>query len=120
MLATAQPLDRAPTRRRCLSRAPMRSDARLSAAGLEHTLLSLVDHCLRSHPHGLSDAAFDSIFTGKKPANFAFEGYPWLVHRLTCKRTDHDNFHVHGYQVKARPLHRSPGTRLLPGVLLHV
>ncbi|MGJ7511466.1 phosphoketolase family protein [Variovorax sp. GT1P44] len=51
-----------------------------------------------AHPHGLSDAAFDSIFTADKPVIFAFHGYPWLIHRLTYKRTNHDNFHVHGYQ----------------------
>jgi len=51
-----------------------------------------------SHPHGLSDAAFDSIFTTDTPVIFAFHGYPSLVHRLTYKRTNHRNFHVHGYQ----------------------
>jgi xylulose-5-phosphate/fructose-6-phosphate phosphoketolase len=50
------------------------------------------------HPHGLSDSEFDSIFTTDKPVVFAFHGYPWLLHRLTYKRTNHDNFHVHGYQ----------------------
>jgi xylulose-5-phosphate/fructose-6-phosphate phosphoketolase len=49
------------------------------------------------HPHGLADAEFDSIFTTDKPVIFAFHGYPWLVHRLTYKRRNHDNFHVHGY-----------------------
>jgi xylulose-5-phosphate/fructose-6-phosphate phosphoketolase len=51
-----------------------------------------------AHPHGLSDAAFDSIFTTDTPVIFAFHGYPSLVHRLTYKRTNHRNFHVHGYQ----------------------
>ncbi|MBB3176816.1 phosphoketolase [Variovorax sp. Sphag1AA] len=51
-----------------------------------------------AHPHGLPDAEFDSIFTGDKPVIFAFHGYPWLIHRLTYKRTNHGNFHVHGYQ----------------------
>jgi xylulose-5-phosphate/fructose-6-phosphate phosphoketolase len=50
------------------------------------------------HPHALSDAAFDSIFTTDKPVIFAFHGYPWLIHRLIYRRTSHDNFHVHGYQ----------------------
>lgn len=50
------------------------------------------------HPHGLSDAEFDSIFTEDKPVIFAYHGYPWLIHRLTYRRTNHDNFHVHGYQ----------------------
>jgi len=51
-----------------------------------------------AHPHGMPDAAFDSIFTKDKPVIFAFHGYPWLIHRLTYRRTNHDNFHVHGYQ----------------------
>ncbi|APW39691.1 phosphoketolase [Rhodoferax koreense] len=51
-----------------------------------------------SHPHGLSDAAFDSIFTTDTPVIFAFHGYPSLVHRLTYKRANHRNFHVHGYR----------------------
>jgi len=50
------------------------------------------------HPHGLSDADFDSIFTTDKPVIFAFHGYPWLIHRLTYRRTNHDNFHVRGYR----------------------
>jgi xylulose-5-phosphate/fructose-6-phosphate phosphoketolase len=51
-----------------------------------------------AHPHGLSDLEFDSIFTTDKPVIFAFHGYPWLIHRLIYRRTNHDNFHVHGYQ----------------------
>ncbi len=50
------------------------------------------------HPHGLSDRDFDSLFTKDKPVIFAFHGYPGLVHKLTYKRTNHDNFHVHGYK----------------------
>ncbi len=49
------------------------------------------------HPHGFSDADFDSIFTPDRPIIFAFHGYPWLIHRLTYKRTNHDNLHVRGY-----------------------
>ena len=49
------------------------------------------------HPHGLRDAEFDSIFTTDRPVIFAYHGYPWLIHRLTYKRANHDNFHVHGY-----------------------
>lgn len=49
------------------------------------------------HPHGLSDKEFDELFTTNKPVIFAFHGYPWLIHRLTYKRTDHYNFHVRGY-----------------------
>jgi xylulose-5-phosphate/fructose-6-phosphate phosphoketolase len=51
----------------------------------------------RQHPHGLSDAAFDSYFTADKPVIFAYHGYPWLIHRLTYRRTNHENFHVRGY-----------------------
>jgi len=50
------------------------------------------------HPHGLSDRDFDSIFTSNKPIVFAFHGYPWLIHRLTYRRTNHDNLHVRGYK----------------------
>ena len=50
------------------------------------------------HPHGISDADFDSIFTADKPVIFAFHGYPWLIHRLTYRRTNHDNLHVRGYK----------------------
>jgi xylulose-5-phosphate/fructose-6-phosphate phosphoketolase len=50
------------------------------------------------HPHGLSDREFDSIFTTESPIIFAFHGYPWLVHRLTYRRTNHKNLHVRGYK----------------------
>ncbi len=50
------------------------------------------------HPHGLSDHDFDSIFTVDKPVIFAYHGYPWLIHRLTYRRTNHDNLHVRGYK----------------------
>jgi len=50
------------------------------------------------HPHGLSDHEFDDLFTKDKPIVFAFHGYPWLIHRLTYKRTNHDNLHVRGYK----------------------
>ncbi len=50
------------------------------------------------HPHGLSDRAFDSIFTTDKPVIFAYHGYPWLIHRLTYRRTNHANIHVRGYK----------------------
>jgi xylulose-5-phosphate/fructose-6-phosphate phosphoketolase len=50
------------------------------------------------HPHGLPDSEFDSIFTTDRPVIFAFHGYPWLVHRLSYRRTNHDNFHVRGYK----------------------
>jgi xylulose-5-phosphate/fructose-6-phosphate phosphoketolase len=50
------------------------------------------------HPHGLSDAQFDSIFTTDKPVVFAFHGYPWMIHRLTYRRKNHGNIHVRGYK----------------------
>ncbi len=50
------------------------------------------------HPHGLSDKDFDTIFTTDKPIIFAYHGYPWLIHRLTYRRTNHDNLHVRGYK----------------------
>jgi xylulose-5-phosphate/fructose-6-phosphate phosphoketolase len=50
------------------------------------------------HPHGISDYDFDSMFTTDKPVIFAYHGYPWLIHRLTYRRHNHDNFHVRGYK----------------------
>ncbi|HXA35297.1 MAG TPA: phosphoketolase family protein [Steroidobacteraceae bacterium] len=50
------------------------------------------------HPHGLSDADFDSLFTRDKPVIFAFHGYPWLIHRLAYRRHNHENLHVRGYK----------------------
>jgi xylulose-5-phosphate/fructose-6-phosphate phosphoketolase len=50
------------------------------------------------HPHGLDDDAFDALFTANKPVIFAYHGYPTLIHRLTYKRANHENFHVHGYR----------------------
>ncbi len=50
------------------------------------------------HPHGLSDRDFDGLFTTDKPILFAYHGYPWLIHRLTYRRTNHGNLHVRGYK----------------------
>ena len=50
------------------------------------------------HPHGLSDKEFDSLFTVDRPIVFAYHGYPWLIHRLTYRRTNHGNLHVRGYK----------------------
>ena len=50
------------------------------------------------HPHGLSSKDFDALFTTDKPIIFAYHGYPWLIHRLTYRRTNHDNLHVRGYK----------------------
>jgi xylulose-5-phosphate/fructose-6-phosphate phosphoketolase len=52
----------------------------------------------REHPHGLTDDEFDAIFTTDRPIVFAYHGYPWLIHRLTYRRTNHDNLHVRGYK----------------------
>ncbi len=59
-------------------------------------LMKLQPHS--AHPHGLSDAEFDELFTTNKPIIFAFHGYPSLIHRLTYSRTNHHNLHVHGYK----------------------
>jgi len=50
------------------------------------------------HPHGLSDAEFDALFTPDRPVIFAYHGYPWLIHRLTYRRSNHANLHVRGYK----------------------
>ena len=50
------------------------------------------------HPHGLSDAEFDALFTSSRPVVFAYHGYPWLIHRLAYRRRNHPNFHVRGYK----------------------
>ena len=52
----------------------------------------------REHPHGLSDAEFDGLFTRDKPVIFAYHGYPWLIHRLTYRRHNHANIHARGYK----------------------
>jgi xylulose-5-phosphate/fructose-6-phosphate phosphoketolase len=50
------------------------------------------------HPHGMTDPEFDALFTTDRPIVFAYHGYPWLIHRLTYRRTNHDNLHVRGYK----------------------
>jgi xylulose-5-phosphate/fructose-6-phosphate phosphoketolase len=50
------------------------------------------------HPHGLSDRDFDTVFTTDKPILFAYHGYPWLIHRLSYRRSNHKNLHVRGYK----------------------
>ena len=52
----------------------------------------------REHPHGLSDSDFDAAFTTTAPVIFAYHGYPTLIHRLTYRRTNHENIHVRGYK----------------------
>jgi xylulose-5-phosphate/fructose-6-phosphate phosphoketolase len=59
-------------------------------------LMTLQPH--EEHPHGLSDRDFDDMFTADKPIIFAYHGYPWLIHRLTYRRTNHNNLHVRGYK----------------------
>ena len=59
-------------------------------------LMTLQSHT--THPHGFTDEEFDALFTKDRPVIFAYHGYPYLIHRLTYKRTNHDNFHVHGFQ----------------------
>jgi xylulose-5-phosphate/fructose-6-phosphate phosphoketolase len=70
--------------------------------GLKVRVINVVDlMTLQSegeHPHGLSDSDFDSLFTTSKPVIFAFHGYPWLIHRLTYRRANHENLHVRGYK----------------------
>lgn len=70
--------------------------------GLRIRVVSVVDLMTLQprdeHPHGLSDADFDSLFTTDRPVIFAYHGYPWLIHRLTYRRTNHDNLHVRGYK----------------------
>ncbi len=50
------------------------------------------------HPHGMTDREFDAMFTADRPVIFAYHGYPWLIHRLTYRRTNHHNIHVRGYK----------------------
>jgi len=59
-------------------------------------LMALQPHT--EHPHGMTDEKFDALFTKDRPIVFAFHGYPWLIHRLTYRRTNHDNLHVRGYK----------------------
>ena len=69
--------------------------------GLNIRVLNVVDLMTLQpkavHPHGLTDAAFDALFTTDKPVIFAYHGYPWTIHRLTYRRTNHANLHVRGY-----------------------
>ena len=72
------------------------------APELKVRVVNIVDlmrlHPPEEHPHGLSHKDFDMIFTKDKPIMFAFHGYPWLIHRLTYRRTNHGNLHVRGYK----------------------
>jgi xylulose-5-phosphate/fructose-6-phosphate phosphoketolase len=70
--------------------------------GLKIRVLNVVDLMKlqppEEHPHGLSHRDFDTLFTTNKPVIFAYHGYPWLIHRLTYRRTNHENLHVRGYK----------------------
>ena len=69
---------------------------------LKIRMINVVDlmtiQAANEHPHSLSDKDFNSLFTADKPVIFAFHGYPWLIHRLTYRRTNHNNIHVRGYK----------------------
>jgi xylulose-5-phosphate/fructose-6-phosphate phosphoketolase len=73
-------------------------------SGLKVRFLNVVDLFrlapASEHPHGLPDRDFDSLFTTDRPVIFAFHGYPWLIHRLAYRRTNHRNLHVRGYKEK--------------------
>jgi xylulose-5-phosphate/fructose-6-phosphate phosphoketolase len=75
---------------------------RQHAPGLKVRVVNVVDLMTlqprAEHPHGLTNGEFDALFTTDKPVIFAFHGYPWLVHRLTYRRKNHDNMHVRGYK----------------------
>ncbi len=75
---------------------------RIHLPDLRVRVVNVVDlmrlHQPTEHPHGLSDAEFDAIFTADRPIIFAYHGYPWLIHRLTYRRNGHDNLHVRGYK----------------------
>ncbi len=75
---------------------------RKMAPGLKIRVVNVVDlmglQPPSEHPHGLPDREFDAIFTKDRPIIFAFHGYPWLIHRLTYRRTNHGNLHVRGYK----------------------
>jgi xylulose-5-phosphate/fructose-6-phosphate phosphoketolase len=75
---------------------------RHSAPDLKVRVINVVDLMTlqprEEHPHGLSDYEFDTLFTTDKPIIFAYHGYPYLIHRLTYRRTNHHNIHVRGYK----------------------
>jgi xylulose-5-phosphate/fructose-6-phosphate phosphoketolase len=75
---------------------------RTHVPGLTMRLVNVVDLMTlqpeREHPHGVPDEEFDALFTRDRPIVFAFHGYPWLIHRLTYRRTNHGNLHVRGFK----------------------
>ena len=81
---------------------PLRGDVLKHLPELKIRVVNVVDlmrlQPRSEHPHGMSDTDFDELFTKDKPVIFAFHAYPWLIHRLTYRRTNHDNIHVRGYK----------------------
>ena len=77
---------------------------RKNIPGVKIRVVNVVDLMVlqprREHPHGMTEDEFDALFTKDRPIVFAFHGYPWLIHRLTYRRTNHDNMHVRGYKEK--------------------
>jgi len=75
---------------------------RQNVPGLKIRVINVVDLMTlqpkEEHPHGLSDKEFNTLFTPDKPIIFAYHGYPWLIHRLTYRRTNHPHLHVRGYK----------------------
>jgi xylulose-5-phosphate/fructose-6-phosphate phosphoketolase len=75
---------------------------RASIPGLKLRFLNVVDlmrlQHADEHPHGLPDGEFNALFTRDRPVVFAYHGYPWLIHRLTYRRANHNNLHVRGYK----------------------
>ena len=90
--ATCRPWRRWPRSRSCASTCPTLRIRFVNVVDL----MRLQDE--KEHPHGLSDRDFDTLFTTDKPVIFAYHGYPWLIHRLTYRRTNHHNLHVRGYK----------------------
>ena len=81
----------------CGRRDPSRASARLKIRVVNVVDLMKLQPA-SEHPHGLPDKDFDALFTTDKPIIFAYHGYPWLIHRLTYRRTNHNNLHVRGYK----------------------
>src|SRR5438552_17285012 len=75
---------------------------RRSLPDLKIRMINVVDlmklQPTREHPHGLTEHEFDELFTIDKPIIFAYHGYPWMIHRLAYRRTNHRNLHVRGYK----------------------
>ncbi len=90
--ATCRPSRRWPPRPSCASACPSCACAYVNVVDLMRLQPD------SEHPHGLPDSEFDALFTTGQPVIFAYHGYPWLIHRLTYRRRNHDNLHVRGYK----------------------